>query len=366
MKNRLSVGPATDSSLFIEDAKVHSVAVRTKDDSGRIRTEKLAALRNLFESNTEPAPPPEESPDTRSRIEKMMNLRFEEFEISPDASPEALDSLGALYTKNLIPNAAFEALPLRDLTTFKKYIQRGGMLNRWNPTEREREVYGKEYVSVRDQMHLDLTGKSGKPGTYRVFAYRDPKTNDIRGWLSARFPAIDDRTRAEFSQFLEASLFDTKRGMHIESPWDNRIRKRFPDVLEIDTVNTERGWEGLGPILMSKLAMAIKSDIPDEHIPKMLYLYRFAGLDLLGDEDSPLQVGQNDASSRFVQNLNFTDVGYRRDPNEVVVREVQNQPSPIVVHPRWAYSSVLWQDFDQGVQEAFSRMKHLAPLLEQK
>lgn len=256
---------------------------------------------------------------------------------APAEHPLLMEAIN-LYDDNLVPEEAFRAMIEGEEALFRELIQRGGMLNRSRPNAVERPYYPSDYESVHDQMHSDLTGQSGRPGRYRLMGLRSG-TGELVAWMTYRLPPCS------------SSSFRAKReyGAHVKQVFSRvtlRGIKRYDlpqhfSMMEIDTINVRKGWEGAGTKLLAGTLKTVQEN--EKECPRYIYFYRFSRLSLkqpnFGAEKNLFSGGENPSSAQLFTSCGFDHIGHRQDEHEVVAREVSNiaAPSVVVLGPMWEY-----------------------------
>lgn len=286
--------------------------------------------------------------EKKENVERLRQLRFEEIVITPERPVEkCLEEPLKIYDENTIPDETFVHLSEGNFRMFYEMIlqKRGGMMNRANPRPEELVRYlqhDPNFHSVKEQMTLDLQGKSGTPGKYRLFSFRDPSGKMI-AWLSCRLP--DGKTDEAYNAYLEEQLVDKLRfeSSNDREKWPVRFRKCFPNVMEWDTINTRPGYKGLADLMLARTMGQIERDTPRERVPQMIYFYRFGDLEPI---EPPAAVdypfGHNEKTAKLVNRMGFTEMASRKD--EIVVRKIDGVEMPIVCSMKRRYSSGLWNE----------------------
>lgn len=262
--------------------------------------------------------------------EKLKNLKPRLLEISPDAPLESPDlrQLETLYTANLVPDQTIEAFLNGHMLQFKMGLERrGGMLNRFQPTEREMKEYAAGYTSVRDQLALDMLGLSGKPGKYQVMGMFDDEQK-LRAYLSFRTPPQQSEGQEkleEYERYLRAILLMEQ--MHYRHDWNMpRFERGLGNMWEFDTINVDAEWNGAAPIVVRAALQHMKNEFGK--LPGAAYCYYFRGLRFEGNAESMQThgwdiVGENSRSRRFLGHIGFDEMAVRSNGlNDRIIREL--------------------------------------------
>ncbi len=291
--------------------------------------------------------------------ERLKSLKFSEVTLSAEESPEQiLAELGELYTANEIPDQVLAHLAEGELSEFTHLMVegRGGMVNRWHPTEKEMPRYiadNPQFRSVRDQMTLDLQGKSGIPGRYRVFTLRNPQ-GQITAWLSCRIAPADPAQYDDYTKYLKQELihkleFDVQGD---RAKWEARFERQFPHVMELDTINVRQGYGAAADLILARTMGQIeREEAPKNARPKMTYFYRFGELEVIDPVNAEFPLGANRSTAAFISRIGCNEMASRKDEDSLAVREVPGFAQPIVFKIKKRYSSGLWNEMVRGSLE---------------
>lgn len=281
--------------------------------------------------------------------EKLRSLKFSEIIISPEVPAEvALKEVGELYEENEIPDDVFFALyrQMPDLYTRLMVQGRGGMVNHWQPNEDELARYKESnpnYRSTRDQMYEDLLGRSGIPGSYRLFGLHTDK-GELAAWLTCRVAPQSTAFQPAYAEYLHTELIE-KLEVDVRADkdaWNRRFAKRFPFVMELDTINVREGYSAASDLILARTMGLLEKELPEAQMPQMIYFYRFGELNVIEPHLSEFPIGQNSSTAAFISRLGFTEIGTRKD--DIVVRQVHNVKPLIVAEFKKRYSSGLWKE----------------------
>lgn len=283
--------------------------------------------------------------DVSAARERLKGTALVPIELPADAPAEhpALLEAIRLYDENLVPDGAFRAMVEGEEAHFRELIQRGGMLNRSRPNAKEKPFYEKVGCneSVHDQMHRDLTGQSGRPGRYQLMGLRDDD-QQLVAWMTYRLPprsGCPAKAEEAYEKYLK----------RIFNPHHVKLRgitkeelPPFSSMMEIDTINVRKGWEGAGTKLLAETLGHLEASEGSD-CPKHIYYYRFSRLSLrqpvIEAETRLFSGGENTSSAQLFSSCGFDHIGHRWNESEVVAREVANisEPNVVVINPMWEY-----------------------------
>lgn len=297
--------------------------------------------------------------------EKLKTLKPRLLEISPDAPLESPDllQLETLYNANIVPDETIEAFLKGHMLQFRMGLEkRGGMLNRFQPTEREMKNYHPGYTSVRDQLVLDMLGRSNKPGVYQIMGLFD-NDQKLRAYLSFRTPPQESEGEAkqeEYARYLSGILNSPQ--MHYRHDWNfQRFERGMGNMWEFDTINVDAAWNGAAPIVARAAFQHMKNTYGK--LPGAAFCYYFRGLRYEGNAESMQTngwnvMGENSRSRRFLSYIGFDEMAVRSDgPNEHIVRELPN--GEIMDSPsEWGYMYGGPNTLEEGL-DAYMRLKGL-------
>lgn len=297
----------------------------------------------------------------REHCERIEALQLFELKILPEESPDAsrvLRQIGDLYTRRLITDEAIYYLVQREMDMFLLALKKGGMLNEFHPSQELRRYYPKGYETVREQVHADMTGKSGRPGQYRCFGFHEGNDPDapLIAYVTSRFPPPSDQPE-EVKRYVQriGAMHALESGVEFESHVgvDRRaLRGHAPRLIEIDTINShpDPQWRGAGKWLLLETFRAIAEEGQGDRSPSLFY-YRFDGFCPQfpclppGEESAPLSqdqsivpLGANDPSyallSRF---FGFRDYAWKSAARERAVRRAPNMEGLVGIWNRWRF-----------------------------
>jgi len=286
------------------------------------------------------------------RLEKLKTLRPRLLILDP-AHPESSPDLKAmedLYMSNLVPEEALEALEDEDYFVYQQAVDRGGMLNKFEPAPQEIKEYERHgrgpYETVSQQVMADLLGTSGRPGTYHVMGMFDPQ-GKMCASLSFRLPprpqdypdaALFQTALQEYIAFQEKQLLDSqliKSQQMKYGRWDlERMRAQLPNMWEFDTVNVRKGSGGAAPLCVRNVIEFIKDHMGD--LPEAVYCYRFNGLASIDESGQNIFIGRNRASHDLLEDIGFIPIATKEAQDEVVVRMLEEEQCH-VFKPSWTY-----------------------------
>ena len=312
------------------------------------------------------------------QAERVNNLKFVELTLDPEHPMEspAYRQIKHLYESNLVPDEAFIALEHGDAEKFRRMLRRGGMLNRFAPNAEEYALYPDGYETVSDQLIADMTGKSGRPGEYRVFGLAEEGAeNPVHAYVSLRMPPVDPAERAMYAQFLRRMLVGERndenaliRGkeMHYESWWniDYMVREQLPNWAEIDTINVKNGYRGASFRLLHNVVKRLEEERGQEQLPGGVFCYRFNGAfaKFAGPSGNGQQIpiGRNIASAKLFEEddtLQFRKFAERYDQNERVVRQIESEGAEYQFVPLWTYLYSSWNDMKKNLDRCVAERK---------
>ena len=301
--------------------------------------------------------------DMTDRMRGVTNDREEEeheqyFEMVKNAelvalsidSPESpiLREIETIYTANLVPDMAFYYLLQGEQANFLEHLRRCGMLNQWAPLPGELSRYPRNYQTVRDKMTADMLGRS--PGEYRVFGLR-AGNGSLIAWISLRLPPRDARSQKSYATYIRRAL----EHVNFDMGWQTILKNQgYGTLVEIDTINARPDYRGAGTRMLLEGLKRLAEE-QREHNP--FFYYRFGELRLQGQQ----RVGApNDASANLFHHFGCTDIGYREQSRECVVRTVPNVRRAVMAHPKWRYG------YSASIENAIACGEHRWEQLVQK
>lgn len=348
------------SSDRVERAVLKVLATGNKPNEGNTVTQQTAAVRPQLATLL-----------TDDRLERLSTLRPHFLEINsdhPENSPDLI-ALEKLYTDNLVPDAAFLRLLEGDHVSFSRAMERGGMLNRFSPSDTEMSAYPSGYESVKNQIITDLLGTSERPGVYKILGLSDAE-GILRASLSYRHPVPHNHPdyhheMARYIAYLDKTLCNdpsdtlTPPLMSYSAQWDvKRMKQEFSSMWEIDTFNVEKGWGGAGYLLVRQALEDIKASLGE--LPKAVFCYRYDGIRIQENSEAGGQwelVGPNRGSRNFLEDLGFNRMAERTSQDEIMVREIAGEIC--IFTPQWSYHYCGRNRLQQNLQSCM----HAAGLL---
>lgn len=318
------------------------------DQVGRAQMEVLAHLRDL-----QGEPPAEMRRLFRQRQERrdcLQRTQFVPLELPPDATLEhpLLREIMELYNELLVPDSVFASMAKghEEDAEVRAQLFKGGMLNRGEPTTRELQHYPSGYEPVAQQILEDLTGRSGRPGRYRMVGLRDDADGALVATLSYRLPPLSEGKKGAYRNYLEHTAFKGVR-LLTQSMSLDVLRTRFDGMMEFDTINCQRSFRGGGTKLMTLALRDIAAR--EDPMPTWIFYYRFGMLSFERSEGQPCALrgeqfsgGINSASGQLFADCGFDDIGYRADSEERVVRNVPGM-GIVIINPTWQYGHARFQ-----------------------
>ncbi|MBU0766257.1 hypothetical protein KKF55_00515 [Patescibacteria group bacterium] len=308
------------------------------EEEARRTLEKISQIERLGEDANGEA--------ERTRIEerraKLRRTILVNLSVSSEWNPEdekTFNEILELYERNLIPERAFYHMVQGEDADFRKTIYRGGMLNRAVPTEKERVYYSRNYETVADQMLLDLIGYSKRPGRYSMTGLRD---EDGKLVASASYRLPPKENKEEYIEYLRR-VFSKVNLHNIDR---EELESRFDSMMEVDTINVDRCFRGGGTKILADTFNRIHIQ-EGGAVPKWVFYYRHSILKLLNPSyasnyGSGFSAGENTASAQLFSRIGFDTLGYRKEDEEIVAREVSNIDGDVVVfQPTWDYGMAL-------------------------
>ncbi len=348
----MPLDPTPPARNVDEWMKAVDVGCPTSEESEAVGSPSLPALQSSRDNLHSVVSLPNRRRLAPERIESLKNLkpRLLEFNATaPEASPDLLQ-VQRIYNLNLVPDVAFEALLAGDTWTFERAVERGGMLNPFQPNTDEAQGYGVQYESVQMQIIKDVLrdpahperSLSGKPGDYRILGLFD-STETMRAYLSFRTPPLPQKyadpqayqtALDEYEQFLRGVLFNDS--MHYRRTWNTETtKKHLRSTWEIDTYNVEPGWGGAAAILTRNALQQVQDDF--QSLLLAVYCYRFEGVTATDSDTGEDQVfGANKASGDFLTAIGFKEMATRHDTSEFVYRLLSGNKCE-QFEPRWLF-----------------------------
>lgn len=271
---------------------------------------------------------------SEDKLERLKSLKVRPLRIDPEHPYESPDliAVGNLYAANLVPDEALEKLIEGNAYKYTKAVERGAMLNKFDPDPDEREHYPEGYESVKEQIVSDLLGLSGRPGSYHMIGLFDESEGEekLRAYISLRVPPrpkdfADERSYGAaveaYVKYLEQTLLNSN--MTYESIWDKeRMRRQLHSMWEIDTVNVEKGWGGGGALAVDRAIEFVREYMGE--LPEAVYCYRFVGLRMREETGQEIYVGRNRASHDMFETFGFFHMATKTDKSEVVIRKLSD------------------------------------------
>lgn len=287
----------------------------------------------------------DEEKKKREDIERLRGLTFEEIHIDRTQRPEiALQEIGSIYDARTVEDDALRDLVYGDLENFQANVH-DGMLHRFRPSPEELKCYPPGYESVCMQMFRDAGKESDRPGEYRLFGLRNSREegNPLKAWASFRLPSSDPARMGAFARYLDDLFFSENHRVHLEGDIQQVLRKANYQLIEFDTACVSKGWEATGTMLLFNALKEFTLERGEANMPKGIFFYRFGRLKVLSannaeDFESGLS-GENNSTTKFRNATGFSDIGYRQDSKERIVRSMDGFEQPVEFSPLWRYSS---------------------------
>ncbi len=285
--------------------------------------------------------------------ERLQRTHLQQLILPPDATLEHPDMQELLqpYRANLIPDQTFYYMVQREFGQVQGEIDKGGMLNRDTPTPAEREKYPPNYETVAEQMLHDLTGKTDRPGSFRMTGLRD-ENGTLLTTLSFRLPPTQQSEETDRYVDYLRSIFKEVKLLGYDM---GDLEPSFSTMMEIDTINGCKRLPGSGLKTLAETLKMIDDELGN-NAPEWIYYYRFSQLrpaDQQGRKPGlDYLAGENSRSGRLFSSCGFIDLGHADRPNEVVVREVPNL-GIMFAHPVWKFGFANFQAARQLSEKSF-------------
>lgn len=272
------------------------------------------------------------------RAERVRNLEFVELSIDrehPEESPDFI-RYAKLYERNLLSDDALARLVAGDDELYIYEMEKGKMMNRFDPSSLERseyqrifDHYGSKFVSVKDQMIVDMLGHNEDGGVYKVFGLRDPSAPDeYAATLSMRLPPPE---AALGSGYINAMGKMFTRAWYKPGRNESIFATQFRTMAEIDTINADANVPGAGTRLLYEALLLLQDH---DRLPQSFVYYRCGGISM---EDGRYYGGTNMASANFFNKLAFSEMADRSDEFDWMVRNLSPHGSLFRAHTHWVF-----------------------------
>jgi len=288
---------------------------------------------------------------------------------SEDPECPTMQAVGKVYMSNDGDSAAFYHLADGNEPEFRRYTDKGMMLNRWHPTPLEQQYYPKDYVSPRDDLFRNMSETSNLTGEFLQLALIT-KDNLIIATLSVR---VNPTNPGEFEQYKRETIARLRHVKARRGMAKSDMQKDYPFTTEIDTINTLRDsenpkrWRGAGTCILAKGLGHITVSRKPETQPKKVTHYRFNQIrrlaiarngQVIPDEGEP--IGHNDASTRFFNAIGSDDWGSRYNKEERVVREVPHMgmQACVIAQPTWLDGRATFEIMRKYNEERWEALLH--------
>jgi hypothetical protein len=309
-----------------------------------------------------PTTPAEYVDILRREILQCLRLQPVELRLASPSSErcDAMRRMGELYTRNLIPPAAFFHLYQwktkrhrgengnDDELAFRRLIRQGGMIESWVQSTWEHAyqlLSNPNHISVRDTTFGALRNQHPGQGTYRALGL-ETDAHELAASLTFREPpqAPTPRRKA-YAAFIGKQL---QKQPEIDP-------LQYPTMMEIDTINVHPDHRGAGSALIA-WAIANVALRPDP--PKDIYYYRFSRIAIARPR---LKGRRGTVPENTVSSALFTDCGFddlRERSGKYIVREVEGFPEGLVtLRPTWRYGIA---NFQVALALSFERWRRVA------